>query len=100
MRTLLSYGVDVNTRNVEGNTALHYAVHRRPPEVAKLLLSHEADPSIASRSEQTPMAKVAYDDRSVEEAVKALLKDHAIRRNSSVRWSPSRRQLKQISAAL
>ena len=42
VRTLISHGIDVNTAQPDGATALHWAAYRDDVEVAELLLHHGA----------------------------------------------------------
>jgi FOG: Ankyrin repeat len=51
---LLSYKADPNIQTIEKKTPLHYAVVYKEPEIIKLLLKHEANPSIKDNSGQTP----------------------------------------------
>lgn len=49
-------GVDVNYRNLLGNTALHYAVSMKAYTYIKSLLSHpEINPNVRNHSGQTPL---------------------------------------------
>ena len=50
VQVLLEYEVDVNAQNVLGSTPLNYASrngHRNDPRVARLLITHGADPNIS-----------------------------------------------------
>ncbi len=52
---LLKNGADVSIKDKEGNTALHFA---RTPEVAKILLEADADPSITNAQGLTPLQSI------------------------------------------
>lgn len=46
---LISKGADVNAKDIQEKTALHYAIQEHRLETTKLLLSHGADPFAKSR---------------------------------------------------
>lgn len=46
---LLTHGADVNARDIQNKTALHYAIQEHRFETTKLLLKHNADPHLKSR---------------------------------------------------
>lgn len=46
---LLQHGVDVNARDIQNKTALHYAIQEHRLETTKLLLDYHADPYLESR---------------------------------------------------
>ncbi|XP_057340962.1 protein fem-1 homolog A [Microplitis mediator] len=46
---LLRNGIDVNARDIQNKTALHYAIQEHRFETTKLLLAYNADPHLRSR---------------------------------------------------
>jgi ankyrin repeat protein len=56
VRALIQKKVDVNAREVDGSTALHWAVHRDDLEAADLLIGAGANVGMATREEVTPLA--------------------------------------------
>jgi ankyrin repeat protein len=52
VRSLLNNGEDVNARDADGNTALHYV---KDPDCARLLLERQADPKLANLGGNTPL---------------------------------------------
>ena len=52
-------GIDVNKRDAEGNTPLHYACLKGFRDIASLLLDNDADVSIANNYSETPLHAVA-----------------------------------------
>ena len=46
---LLKHGVDVNARDLQNKTALHYAIQEHRLETIELLLANNADPHLISR---------------------------------------------------
>ena len=55
VRSLLQQGADVNGTQIDGTTALHWAVRLDDLETAQLLVSAGADVSAANQSDSTPM---------------------------------------------
>ena len=55
VRLLLQQGADVNTAQVDGTTALHWAVRQDDLEIAELLIGAGADLSAATLAGATPM---------------------------------------------
>lgn len=51
----LRRGADVNARQADGTSALHWAVYRNDVEVVKQLLSREADPNVRNIFGSTPL---------------------------------------------
>ena len=56
VRTLLQDGADVNAPQVDGATALHWAVYRDDVDMADLLLASGAAVRVANRTGATPLA--------------------------------------------
>src|SRR5258708_601732 len=56
IRTLLRQRVDVNTPQVDGMTALHWASHQDDPETAALLVRAGANVKAANRYGVTPLS--------------------------------------------
>ena len=52
---LLEEGAEVNSRQADGATALHWAAYHGNADLAELLLEAGADPSAANRNGSTPM---------------------------------------------
>ena len=48
-------GIDVNKRDAEGNTPLHYACLKGYRDIVNLLLDSEADATIANNLSETPL---------------------------------------------
>lgn len=67
---LIHQEYDINTRDKEGNTALHAAVEYRNYEMTKLLLSNGADINIAGALDKTPLHIAA---ETGDEAIVELL---------------------------
>src|SRR5688500_17650217 len=59
LRALLAKRADVNATQVDGATALHWAVYRDNAEAADLLLAAGARPGTANRTGATPLAMAA-----------------------------------------
>src|SRR5688572_28802639 len=59
LRTLLSKKADVNGTQVDGATALHWAVYRDDLIAADLLLQGGARPDVVNRTGITPLAMAA-----------------------------------------
>ncbi len=52
IQKILDSGIDVNTQDATGNTALHYAIFREDRKLIKLLLNHGADEDIKNNNDQ------------------------------------------------
>lgn len=59
MKFLIDHGGDVDARNNAGHTALHYAGEYGTPAELSLLLDHGADPTLTTKSNETPLHTVA-----------------------------------------
>jgi ankyrin repeat protein len=59
LRSLLQKGADVNAPQIDGTTALHWAVRADDLEMADLLLNAGAKPSVANRDGATPLQLAA-----------------------------------------
>src|SRR5271169_5799850 len=55
LRKLLEQKADVNTAQIDGATALHWAVYRDDLEAARLLVAAGATPDAANREGITPL---------------------------------------------
>ena len=64
VRALLAAGADVNTRQPDGATALHWAAHWNDSQMADLLLTADADVNAANDHGVTPLA-LACENASV-----------------------------------
>ena len=54
VQLLLSRGFNPNTQNMDGNTALHYAVNNGQSKIVDSLISHGADEKIVNNQGVTP----------------------------------------------
>jgi len=73
VRALISKKADVNAPQVDGSTALHWAVHRDNPDMVEALIKAGANAKAANRNGATPLAMAALygNPRIVEALVKA-----------------------------
>src|SRR5580704_6863803 len=59
VRSLLEHKADVNARQMDGTTALHWAVRADDRETAELLIRSGANVSVANRDGATPLLLAA-----------------------------------------
>ena len=52
---MVSAGYEINARNKDGNTILHYAIKNKSSEVARYLLKKGADYTIVNEKQITPL---------------------------------------------
>ena len=52
-------GINVNKRDAEGNTPLHYACLKGFRDIVNMLLEHDADVSVANNCAETPLHAAA-----------------------------------------
>jgi len=71
IRRLLNRGANVNLKDKEGSTPLHYAARQPDEELADLLLANGADPNALDASGKTPLHHAAREDSDI---VRVLLK--------------------------
>ncbi|KIW73894.1 hypothetical protein PV04_01975 [Phialophora macrospora] len=74
VRFLLENGCEVDTRNIDRDTALIDAVENGHVEVVKLLLIHGANPRLGNAKGDEPYELVPLDDENYDE-IRALLAD-------------------------
>src|SRR5262245_44449769 len=74
LRALLQKKADVNAPQVDGATALHWAVYRDEPETVNLLIRAGAKVNVANREGVTPLAMAALYGRPA--IIDALLEAH------------------------
>jgi len=82
VRTLLGRRVDASRAQVDGMTALHWAVHRDDRETAKLLIDAKADVKAANRYGVTPLSLACTNGN---EAIVGLLLDAGADPNTKLR---------------
>jgi hypothetical protein len=77
IKELLQSGVDVNTRDDHGRTALHHAVDTIDEELVELLLRHNSDPNAPDKNGATPLHYAAkldyYDEDEHAELIRLLI---------------------------
>ncbi len=54
LKMLLRQKADINVKDAEGKTALHYAIQSKNKELAQLLFKHGAHPTITDKEGKTP----------------------------------------------
>src|SRR3954451_16118149 len=59
VRTLIVKKADVNAPQIDGATALHWAVHRDNAEMVEALIKAGANPKVTNREGTTPLALAA-----------------------------------------
>jgi ankyrin repeat protein len=59
VRALLQKKLDVNAAQIDGATALHWAIHRQDLELAELLIARGANVNAKTRESVTPLAMAA-----------------------------------------
>lgn len=64
-RALLAQGVDVNAPQIDGMTALHWAVYRDQTDMVEWLLAAGADPTVENRYGVTPLSLACTNGNSV-----------------------------------
>jgi ankyrin repeat protein len=86
VKFLLENGCDVDTRNIDKDTALIDAVENGHVEVIKLLLDHGANPRLGNRKGDEPYELVPLDDENYQEirTLLAAAKDKKTTRRISV----------------
>jgi ankyrin repeat protein len=75
VRTLIVKKADVNTPQVDGATALHWAVHLDNAEMVEALIKAGAKPNVANREGSTPLSLAAINGNP--RVIEALLKGGA-----------------------
>ena len=77
IQLLLDYGIDVNHQDIDGCTALHFAIGEEHYEVAKILLKNGANPAIVDKRGETALDDlnnlVGQDPLKVEQRQEMLL---------------------------
>jgi len=84
IQTLLEQGVDVNTRDQWGQTALHIAADRGNKEVVELLLEHGADVNSEDARNRTALY---YSVEKGHKEVVELLLEHGTDVNAKDNWN-------------
>ena len=74
LRTLLQQKKDVNAPQVDGATALHWAVYRHEPEIVNQLIRAGANVNVANREGVTPLAMAAL--YGFPEIIDSLIEAH------------------------
>lgn len=62
IRLLIQYGANVNLPDHDDNTALHWAVWQKKPEMIDLLLKHGADKTLRNRKRVSAQMAAREDD--------------------------------------
>jgi len=82
-RLFLERGADVNARNKNGYTPLHYACWKGHGGTVHLLLDHGADPNARGGLEDTPLHWACFHGRT---GATRLLLDHGADANARNKW--------------
>jgi outer membrane protein assembly factor BamB len=99
VKALLEKGVDVNSKNTYGATALSYAADKGHLEIVKLLLAHKATVNVKDTFyNATPMTWAAY--RGHVDAVKALLEAGSDEADTALGVGISRGNVELVRVAL
>ena len=95
VQRLLTQKADVNAPQVDGGTALHWAVYRDDLELADLLLRAKANVQAANRVGTTPLAMAAFYgrpamiDRLLKAGADAMRsEERRVGKECRSRWSP------------
>src|SRR5712671_1264577 len=72
VRTLIAAHIDINTPDVDGSSALHWAAQRDNAEIVDLLLAAGANPKAATRYNVTPLSLACTNGNNV--VIEHLLK--------------------------
>ncbi len=72
---LIAYGADVNAREDEQWTPLHFAAREDSPEVVRLLLDSGADPNVINNQGSTPISIAVGNTTPTGTTILQLLKD-------------------------
>ena len=59
LRTLLSLGIDINEKAIDGSTALHFSAVVMRRTACKILLEHDADPNVLDHLSRTALHYIA-----------------------------------------
>ena len=79
VRLLLQYGADVDARDEEGSSALHYAAFKGVPSVARVLLEEGHADHLLKDNQGTTALRKAVDNGEV--AVARIIRKHMARRS-------------------
>ncbi len=60
IKEYLADGTDINLKDHEGFTPLHWAAYRKKPEIVKFLLEKGADPKLIDNKGFTPLHRAAF----------------------------------------
>ena len=86
---LIKDGVDVNSKDDDGNTGLHWAASFGLVEMANLLLSNGADTNLRNKDGNTPLHWAAGEGNT--EVVKILISNGAnVNAKGKSNWTPLR----------
>src|SRR5437870_12792516 len=99
VKALLDKGVDVNSKNAYGATALSYAADKGHLEIVKLLLAHKATVNVKDTFyNATPMTWAAY--RGHADVAKALLEAGSDEADNALGVGVSRGSVELVRVAL